>query len=378
MTSSSNVQIVPVRTKKQLRQFINLSLKLYKGNPYYVPELASDTKATLTTNPALKFCQCQPFLALKDGKVAGRVVALINPRANEAWNTKDVRFNWIDFIEDYDVCKALLDAVAAWGKERGMNRIEGPIGFIDYDREGCLVEGFDKMSTMSLAYSYPYYSQFLDRYGLQKDVDWVEYRIAMPQDTERFSRMADIITRRYDLHLKIFKNNKDLKENGAKDIFKLLNKCYSKLYGFSHLDDDQVQNLINNYIPFVDVNMLPTIYDKEGNLVGCAIMIPSLAKAMQKTGGHLFPFGWWHLLKALKFKYDDTIEFLLVGVSPEFRGKGLNALIVSSVFPYARKKGFKWCETNANLESNASVQALWKSFDHEQVKRRRSYVKPIA
>ncbi|MCR5827068.1 MAG: N-acetyltransferase [Bacteroidales bacterium] len=377
MTSTSSVKIVPVETKKQLRQFINFSLDLYKDNPYYVPELAMDTKASLTTNPALSFCQCQPFLAYKDGKVAGRVVALINPRANATWKTNDVRFNWIDFIEDYEVCKALLDAVVAWGKERGMDGLEGPIGFIDYDREGCLVEGFDKMSTMSLAFCYPYYSRYFDRYGLEKSVDWVEYRITMPEETERFTRLAEVVAKRYDLHLKIFKNNHDLLKNGAKDIFKLLNGCYAKLYGFSQLDDAQVDNLIKNYIPFVDVNLLPTIYDKDGNMVGCAIMIPSLAKAIQKTRGKLFPFGWWHLVKALYLKYDDTIEFLLVGVSPEFRGKGLNALMVSSVFPYAKKKGFKYCETNANLETNHSIQALWKSFDHELVKRRRAYIKHI-
>ena len=377
MTSTSTVQIVPVETKKQLRKFIDFSIDLYKDNPYYVPELAMDTTACLTTNPALSFCQCQPFLAYKDGKIAGRVVALINPRANEHWKTNDVRFNWIDFIEDYEVCKAMLDAVVAWGKERGMTGLEGPIGFIDYDREGCLVEGFDKMSTMSLAFCYPYYSQFFDRYGLEKSVDWVEYRITVPEETERFTRLADVVAKRYDLHLRIFKNNRDLEKNGAHDIFKLLNKCYANLYGFSQLDDAQVDNLIKNYIPFVDVHLLPTIYDKNGEMVGCAIMIPSLAKAIQKTRGHLFPFGWWHLVKALYLKYDDTIEFLLVGVSPEYRGKGLNALMVSSVFPYAKKKGFKYCETNANLESNQSIQALWKSFDHELVKRRRAYVKHI-
>lgn len=374
MTSNSTVQIVPVETKKQLRKFINFSIDLYKDNPYYVPELVMDTKAALTTNPALKFCQCQPFLAYKDGKVAGRVVALINPRANATWNTKDVRFHLIDFIEDYDVCKALLDAVIAWGKERGMESIEGPIGFIDFDREGCLVDGYDKMSTMSLAYSYPYYAQYFDRYGLQKNADWVEYRIALPDETERFERMAEIITRRYDVHLKIYKNSRDLKKYAADDIFKLFNECYAKLYGFSQLDKDQIQKLINDYIPFVNVNMVPTIYDKDGNLIGCAIMIPSLAKAIQKAHGRLFPFGWWHLVKSLYLKYDDTIEFLLVGVSPEYRGKGLNALMVSSVFPYVKKKGFKWCETNANLESNNNIQSMWKSFDHELVKRRRAYV----
>ena len=230
---------------------------------------------------------------------------------------------------------------------------------------------------MSLAFCYPYYSQYFDRYGLEKSVDWVEYRITMPEETERFTRLAEVIAKRYDLHLRIFKNNRDLFKNGAKDIFKLLNGCYAKLYGFSQLDDAQVDNLIKNYIPFVDVNLLPTIYDKDGNMVGCAIMIPSLAKAIQKTRGKLFPFGWWHLVKALYLKYDDTIEFLLVGVSPEFRGKGLNALMVSSVFPYAKKKGFKYCETNANLETNHSIQALWKSFDHELVKRRRAYIKHI-
>jgi len=377
MTSPSSVQIVPVKTRKQLRQFVDFSLKLYKGNPYYVPELASDTISSLTTNPALKFCQAQPFLAFKDGKVAGRVVALINPRANEAWQTKDVRFSWIDFIEDYEVCEALMDAVAAWGKERGMDRIEGPIGFIDYDREGCLVEGFDKMSTMSLAYCYPYYSEFFDRYGMVKNADWVEYRLTIPEETERFSRMADILSERYGLHTKIYKNTRELKKYAAKDIFKLFNECYAKLYGFSQLDKDQVDSLVNKFIPFVNVNMLPTIYNEQGELVGCAIMIPSLARAIQKSGGRLFPFGWWHLIKALYLKYDDTIEFLLVGVKPEYRSKGLNAFIVGSVFPYVKKKGFKYCETNANLESNTSIQALWKSFDHELVKRRRAYVKPI-
>ena len=377
MSSNPAVQIVPVKTGKQLRKFINFSIDLYKDCPYYVPELTMDTKAALTTNPALKFCQCQPFLAYKNGKVAGRVVALINPRANATWNTKDVRFHLIDFIEDYEVCKALLDAVIAWGKERGMESLEGPIGFIDFDREGCLIEGYDKMSTMSLAYSYPYYAQFFDRYGLQKNADWVEYRIAIPDETERFARMADIISRRYDVHLKIYKNSRELKKCAADEIFKLFNECYAKLYGFSQLDKDQIQKLINDYIPFVNVNMVPTIYDKDGNLIGCAIMIPSLAKAIQKAHGRLFPFGWWHLVKSLYLKYDDTIEFLLVGVSPEYRGKGLNALMVSSVFPYVKAKGFKWCETNANLESNNSIQSMWKSFDHELVKRRRAYIKQI-
>ncbi len=377
MTSTSSVTIVPVETKKQLRQFINFSLDLYKDNPYYVPELAMDTKASLTTNPALSFCQCQPFLAYKDGKVAGRVVALINPRANATWKTNDVRFNWIDFIEDYEVCKALLDAVVAWGKERGMDGLEGPIGFIDYDREGCLVEGFDKMSTMSLAFCYPYYSQYFDRYGLEKSVDWVEYRITMPEETERFTRLADVVAKRYDLHLKIFKNNRDLFKNGAKDIFKLLNGCYAKLYGFSQLDDAQVDNLIKNYIPFVDVNLLPTIYDKDGNMVGCAIMIPSLAKAIQKTRGKLFPFGWWHLIKAVYFKPAPVLDMLLIGVLPEYQNKGVNALLFAEIIPVAQKMGFVWAETHVQLEENEKSQTQWSHLDCSIHKRRRCWRKNL-
>lgn len=378
--TSSKVVIIPIETKRQMNLFVNFSIDLYKDNPYYVPEFTFDTKATLTPgkNPALDFCQAQPFLAYINNKVVGRVVALINPVANEKWESQDVRFGWIDFIDDYDVCAALLDAVAAWGKERGMTNLNGPLGFTDLDREGGLVDGYDKMSTMSLAYSFSYYAQYYDKYGLQKSIDWVEYNIRIPDIIpDKYASMANIVAQRFDLHIKKYTSHKKFVKEAAQEIFDLLNECYSKLYGYSELNQKQIDKTISDYIPFVDLNLISLIYDKDEQLVSFALMIPSLAKAIQKAKGRLFPFGWWHLVKALYLKHDDTIEFLLVAIKPTYQGKGLNAMLISDLLTYMNKSGYKYCETNANLENNLSIQAMWKSFDKDIVKRRRAYIKEI-
>lgn len=375
-----SVTIVPVQTKRQMRQFVNFTLELYKDCPYYVPELTIDTKATLDPkkNPAFEFCKAQPMLALREGRVVGRVVALINKRVNEVWNHKVVRFSWIDFIADYEVCKALLDAVCAWGRERGMNKLEGPMGFTDWDREGAMTSGFDRIATLATIYNYPYYVEYYERYGLGAGADWLEHLVTMPEVfPERYDKMANLIRDRYNLKVVFAKNNSELKNDHAKRIFALLNQCYAHLYGFSPVSDKQIDKYVADYIPFVDVSLIPLIYNQNDELVACAIVMPSLAKAMHRTHGKLFPFGWWHLVKSLYLKHDDTLELLLIGIRPDFQGKGLNALLISAMHPVIRRKGYVKAETNCELVTNDKMQNFWNYLPHETHKTRRAYIMDI-
>ncbi|MCF0174737.1 MAG: N-acetyltransferase [Bacteroidales bacterium] len=375
-----NVQIVPVETPGQMNLFVDFSIELYKDVPYYVPELKFDTKATLSPkkNPAFEFSEAQAFLAYKDGKVAGRVVALINHRTNETWGEKDVRFGWIDFIEDYDVFYALMETVKEWGKARGMKRMHGPLGFLDTDREGLLVEGYDQMSTMSLAYSYPYYKEFFEKYGLTKGKDWLEYRIQIPKEIpEKYARIAKIVSYKYHLTVGHPKSKKYLKEVAGYEYFDLLNKAYKDLYGFTEISPKQITKLINDYLDFVDIEMLPEVRDENGKLVLVGMMMPSIATAIRDCHGSLFPFGWWKILKKLFIKYDTTLELLLIAMDPEWRSKGALALIIQYIVPVLNRKGFKVAESNANLEDNYNIQNFWKEFDSKQVKRRRAYIKDI-
>ena len=360
-----------------MNQFVNFTLDLYRNCPYYVPELSFDTKSTLNpkTNPAFEFCQAQPMLAMRDGKVVGRVVALINEKVNETGGHKIVRFGWIDFIEDYEVCKALLDAVCAWGKERGMNRLEGPMGFTDFDREGALTWGYDRIATMATIYNYPYYIEYYERYGLGLGADWIEQLVTIPDEIpERFVKMCDLIRDRYNLRVCFAKNARDLKKNHARAIFKLLNQCYAHLYGFSQLTDKQIDKYVNDYISFADMSILPLIYNDKDELVACALMIPSLAKTLIKTRGKLFPFGWWHLIKTLYIKTDDTVEFLLIGIRPDYQSKGLNSLLVTSLYPVLKRKGFVRAETNCELVTNNKMVNFWNHMPHEMHKTRRAFI----
>ncbi len=375
-----SINIVPVETKRQMKQFINFTLDLYRDCPYYVPELAFDVKATLDPkkNPAYEFSQAQPMLAIKDGKVVGRVVALTNSRVNEKWEQKIVRFGWIDFIEDYEVCKALLDAVCEWGRARGLNRLQGPMGFTDFDREGALTWGYDRIATMATTYNYPYYIEFYERYGLQKGADWHEMLVTLKADLpEKYGKLADIVKQRYNLRVYFARNASDLKKHYAKDIFKLLNTCYADLYGFAQLSDGQIDKYVADYISFADMSLIPLIFNEKNEMVGCAIMIPSLAKALIKSRGKLFPFGWWHLVKSLYIKHDDTLEFLLIAIRPDYQAKGVNALIVTSLYEVFQKKGYKYAETNCELEDNHKMLNFWNTIPHEVHKKRRAFIKDI-
>ena len=374
------VTIIPVKTRKELKQFIRFNYELYKNNPYSVPDLYEDMLGTLDPkrNPAFDFCEAECFLAMRDGKIVGRVAAIINKHANEKWNINAVRFGWIDFIDDQEVSKALLDTVEQWGRERGMSEIQGPLGFTDLDPEGMLIEGFDRISTMATIYNYPYYPIHMEKLGYEKDTDWIEFLFKVPEKVpEKFERIANMVEKRFGLKVAKFKSNRELERRYGKEIFELINKSYAPLYGFSALDDRQIEQYIKMYLPLVDRRMIALITDKNEKLVGVGITIASLAEALQKAKGRLFPFGWFHIVKALFLKRPTRLDFLIVAIDPEYQGKGVNAIIINEILPNYIKMGFIDIESNPELESNEKVQAQWEIFDKEQHKRRRAYKKNI-
>ncbi|MBR4041921.1 MAG: N-acetyltransferase [Bacteroidaceae bacterium] len=372
--------IIPVTTKKEMKQFICFNYALYKDSPYAVPELYTDVRDTLdpNKNAAFEFCEAQPFIALRDGKVVGRIVAIINHKANSVWNKKAVRFGWVDFIDDVEVVDALFATVEQWGRERGMTEAHGPLGFTDFDPEGMLVEGFDRIGTMATIYNYPYYPVHMERMGYVKDVDWMEYLLTAPEALpEKHARITRIVKEKYGLRVVKYTSHSKLARERGVAIFELLNEAYADLYGFSALSPKQIQQYINSYLPLLDLRLVPIIVDKDDNLIGFGVLLPSLAKAFQKARGFMFPFGWWHLVKALKWNSTQTTEMLLVAVKPEYQGKGAVALIFDDIIPVHNNLGYKWSESNPELESNSKMQAQWDYFERENHKRRRAYMKKI-
>lgn len=374
------ILIKKVSNKKDLKRFIRFNYELYKNNPYSVPDLYDDMVGTFSTekNAAFEFCEADYFLAYKDDKLVGRVAAIINRRANETWNKKEVRFGWIDFVDDPEVSKALLDTVEAWGKERGMEAIVGPLGFTDLDAEGMLVEGFDQLSTMATIYNYPYYPQHMECLGFEKEADWVEYKLTVPDKLpEKFVRISEIILQKYNLKIRKLKRSEIKEKNYGQKIFDLINEAYAPLYGYSKMTQGQINQYIKTYLPLIDLRMVSLVEDEAGELVAVGISMPSLSKALQKAKGKMLPFGWFHLLKALFVKKPDVLDLLLVGVKPEYQSKGVNALLFYDLVPTYQKMGFKYGESNPELELNKKVQAQWSAFESVQHKRRRAFRKSI-
>lgn len=375
-----SVIIKTVSSRKEFKTFVRFANKLYKGNKYYVPCMPFDDMNTLdrNKNAAYEFCDAELYLAYKDDKVVGRVAAIINYKANEAWKVNQVRFGWIDFIDDLEVSKALLDAVIAFGKAHGMSQIVGPLGFTDFDPEGMLVEGFDRVSTMALIYNHPYYPEHMKKHGYVKETGWVEYRITIPEQLpEKHVKFAEIIKERYNLKVRKLTKRQIRTENYGYKLFDLINQTYCVLYGYSLLSPKQIDQYVDVYLSLVDMKMLSFIEDKDGNLIAAGVTIPSMAEALQKCNGEIFPFGWWYLLKTMFIKKPDTLDMLLIGVRPDWQNKGINSLLFTDLFSTYKKMGFKYAETNANLETNAKVQAMWGPFDKEQHKRRWVFGKEI-
>lgn len=375
------VEIKEVTTKADLGLFVQFYYDLYRGNDCAVPFLYSEEMATLRSdkNPSFECCESKYFLAYKDGKIAGRVAAIINRRANERWNCHQVRFGWFDFIDDIDVSTALLKAVEDWGIEKGMNEIAGPLGFIDTDREGMLVEGFDQLSTMYINYNYPYYPQHMERMeGFRKDNDYLEMKVKVPEVVpEKFAKLTEMVKKRYGLRVHKFTRRELIEQNYGRRVFQLLNATYKDLYGFSQLSETQVDKLVNDYIKIADLNLVTAIMDGD-KMVGFGITFPSFSRALQKTrDGRFLPFGWWHLLKILKWHKTPIVDLLLIGVLPEYRAKGANALIFDDLIRQFQAYGFEWAETGPQMETNEGVLSHWQYLESINHRRHRCYRKKL-
>jgi GNAT superfamily N-acetyltransferase len=381
----ANIEIRKVKTNKDLARFIDVHYDLYEGNEYDAPNLFLDEMNTLRKdkNAAFEFCDADYFIAYKDGKAVGRIAAIINYKANERWEREDVRFGWIDFIDDMEVSSALFKAVEEWGRERGMKQIVGPLGFTDMDPEGMLTEGFDQLGTMTTPYNYPYYPEHMKKLGgWEKDIDYVECKLPVPDKVpEKYAKISKMIQERYGLRIKKLKNRREVFKGGyGQKVFDLINVCYKDLYGYSELTQKQIDQYVKMYLSFIDYNIVTLIEDStcDNKLVGIGITIPSLTRALQKCRrGRLFPFGWWHILMALKFHRTKIVDCLLVGVLPEYRKKGANALLFSDLIPRYVKYGWEWGETQVEMETNHAVQSQWSELDVQIHKRRRCYKKKL-
>ena len=383
------IEIRTVKTKKETERFIDFRTELYKDDPCAVPYLFMGERDDLDRekNPAFDFCEAEYFMAYKDGKEVGRVAAIINNKANELWKQRCVRFGYFDFIDDEEVSEALIGKVVEYGVAHGMDTIIGPMGFVDMDREGMLVEGFDTMATMHANHNFPYYQRHIERLGFTKDNDWVQQLVTVPdQVPEKMEKITHMIGMRYNLHAHKLTKKQLVDEGYGLRLFHVLNECYKDLYEFSELTDRQIDNLLKNYIAIADLNLVTFIFDEnkkseehpDGEMVGFGVSFPSFSEALRKTkNGKLFPFGWWHLLRTLKWHNTETVDLLLIGVLPEYRQKGANAILFDDLIRWYQKYGFKKALTLAMMETNDGVLSAWQYFEAATVKRLRSYKKQI-
>ncbi len=374
------IDVVKVSSKRQLDDFIGLPDTIYRDCQQYVPDLESDTRSLLDPkrNPAFEFSAIQPFLAYCGGSAVGRIVGIINRKANERWQTRNVRFALIEFVDDRRVSAALLQAVAEWGRSLGMDRIEGPLGITDFDKEGMLIEDFDLTGTMSTIYNPPYYHLHLEALGFGKEVDWLQVRIEVPREVPaRYARTAQYAREQIGLRVVKLTNGQILRGGYGKKVFDLLNTAYSPLFGFSQLSERQVDDFLRKYLSLIDKRLIPVVLNAEGEVVGVAVTMGCLSQAMRKARGRLWPMGWWHLLKALKWRREGSAEMLLIAVRPDYQGLGVNALFFDDLIPIYNQLGFRWAETGPQLEDNVRELSQWKPLKPQYVKRRRCYTKKI-
>ncbi|MHB9142953.1 MAG: GNAT family N-acetyltransferase [Paludibacter sp.] len=373
-----SVIIHEVRSKRELKKFIWFSINLYKNCEFAAPPLMIDDRLNLTKgkNPALDFCDAIYYLAHRDHEIVGRIACIINPVANDTWNQKRARFGWIDFVDDVEVSTALFDAAIAWAKQKGMTAMNGPLGFTDFDHEGTLIEGYDKIGTLAGIYNYSYYPDHIEKYGFTKDADWNEYLITVPDKfPDRYFRIADIVKSKFKLTPKHFTSRKQIVKNYGEKIFDLLNLCYKDLYGFTKLNEKQKHFYIGLYFSFFRIDTVSIIVDEKDDVIALGIAMPSFTKALQKAKGHLFPLGWYYMLKALK--KNDVVDLYLMAVHPDYQNKGVNSILFAELLPRFAKNGYKFAESNSELETNTRMSSQWGSFEYVNHKRRRVYMKNI-
>ncbi len=366
-------------TRSQLKEYVKFGIDLYKGNDFFVPPLIYDEIDTLSPdkNPAFEYCTAKSWMAYRDGKPVGRITGIVNSIVNDRTGSHDLRFGFMDFIDDDEVVDALFNELMRWGKSQGLNSIVGPMGLSDMDHEGMLTYGFDELGTMATIYNYPYYPRHMERLGFRSDAEWVEYRMTVPDRIpDQLQRVGDIVRRKYRLRTIKFTSSKKLKEQYGQALFELINEAYDSLYGYSPLTKRQIDYYISIYLPILRLENVCVIVDADDKLVGVGISIPSLSRALQKSRGRLFPFGWTHLLKAL-YRPNDTVDLLLVAVKPEYQSKGVNALLFTDLIPVYIKNGYRWAESNPELAENENVQQQWKFFERRQHRRRTAFRKDI-
>lgn len=369
-----------IYTKHEMDDFVQFPNKLYAHCPYYVPDLETDIYDFFDPkkNAGLEFSDVQPFLAYNEqGEVVGRIVGIINHHANQKWHTRNVRFGFIEFIDDKEVSASLLSAVEQWGKERGMECIQGPMGIFDFDKEGMLVEDFDQLSSMITIYNYPYYPQHLEVLGYEKEVDWLQVRVEIPQEVPpKYARVARLSKEMFGLHTHQL-TNADIKRGYGKKVFDLMNEAYAPLFGFTEMPDKQIDAYLRQYLPLLDKRLLSMVENEQGELIGAAITMTSLSNALRKARGKLLPFGWFHLLRAMKWKREDKAELFLIAVRPDYQGLGVNALFFDELIPIYNEYGIRWAETGPQLEDNVKELSQWKPMNPSFTKRRRCYKKII-
>ena len=378
--TTKNVEIVEVLTKGDLWKWIKFPIRFYKKNSAFTPFLNMDEfdlfSGSLKKNPAYEFCETKLFLAYKDGKIVGRIAGLINHAYNKKWGKNAIRFTRFDFIDDYEVSAALFEKVVEWGRERGHEEVMGPIGFTDLDHEGMLIEGFDELNMSLTFYNHPYYAEHMERLGLKKDIDWIEYQIQVPSESnERLDRMFKHITDTHKYEIITYNDRKLLREEAYK-AFDLIDLAYSKLYGTVPLTPAIVEKTINDFVPLVNLDYICGVKDENGKIVAFGFLLPSTVMARKKSSGKLLPLGIFRLLKALKGK-NDTLEMYIIAVDPELQARGIPVLIINTLLERLIKNGVRICETGPMLETNTAVHSLWSYFDKRQHRRRRCYLKSI-
>lgn len=374
------LEIKEITTRKELKQFIEFTNTLYRESEYYCPPLFFDEVNCFDKekNPALEVCDYKLWMAYRDGKAVGRIAGIVNYKANEKWGYKNARFGWFDFIDDLEVSKALLDTVAAWGKEKGMTAINGPVGFTDFDHQGLLLEGYDYLAPMASLYNFPYYVKHFDAYGLTKDADWIEIQVYPPTCCpERLNRIAEIVKERSHVRVDKVKNARELVRKYGIEYMDVIDIAYQKLYNFQPMTIKQKNYYKDMYFPILNFDFVTLVVNDKDEVVGVGVGMPDISEALRKCGGHLFPFGWYHVLKALKAKQMDAFNFLLIAVRPDYQDKGINALFFQDQIPYINKYKIKRLETTSILETNTKNIANFTQFDHKMHKRRRAYIKQI-
>lgn len=372
------IEVREVKTRKERKIFASFNVDMYKNVAQGIPYLISDEYSNFLPdkNPAYEYCRVKQFLAYKDGKCVGRIAGIINNAANLKWGTKRIRFSRVDFIDDLQVSEALFNVVEEWGREERLTQIHGPIGFCDMDQQGMLVDGFDEEGMFITIYNYPYYIKHLEKLGYLKDVDWVEYLIKMPEESnERIKKLSKMVLKRFNLKLIEPKSRKDLQPYISK-VFDLVNVAYENLYGAVELTQAQIEKYYKQFILLVNTDYVKLIEDEYGELVGFGLAVPSMNKAVKKSNGRLFPFGWYRVLRA-PYKSAEVLDLYLIGVLPKMQNKGLTAVLLNSMTESGRRNKIKYAETGPELETNNQVQALWKHYETMQHKRRRCWIKDL-